>query len=96
MSNQSSPSVLLLIENSNSLKEALSIFEQAANREHRQAEIARTAFKMSLIFEKQGKEDQAERARSKAEEIRKKTLKERFRPSEGLRSYDALVSHWQL
>jgi hypothetical protein len=81
---------------SEQLRECLEVYQNTVNREHRQAEVARTHFKLSLIFDKQGKEDEAGLARQRAEEIRKDIMKTNFYPSQGLESYDSLVSHWQL
>ncbi|EED22769.1 hypothetical protein TSTA_062560 [Talaromyces stipitatus ATCC 10500] len=80
----------------NSLDEALKIFQNASNREYRHAEIARAHYKLSLLFQKKGKNEQAEIALSRAEKIRKTILGDKFHSATGLESYDDLVSHWQL
>lgn len=83
--------MLLLILIRNKLEEALKVYKSGSDEKFRQKEIARTNYKLGLIFEEMGDIDKADECLRTAEQIR---MKENCAPANKEEDYDNLVSLW--
>jgi hypothetical protein len=62
-----------------------------SNRDYGKAEVARTTFMLSKVWENHRDLTKAEKCKNDAEAIRKEILRERFLPVVDLESYDSLI-----
>lgn len=81
----------MLIFIRNELEEALKVYKSGSDEKFRQREIARTNYKLGLVFAEMGIKDKSDKCLQAAEQIR---VKEKCAPANKEEDYDNLVSLW--
>lgn len=81
---------------SESLEKALHIYESGSDKNFRKGEIARTTYKLGLVYQDQGEKDKAKTHFEQALQLRKEVLGDKYIASEVINetSFDSLVSLW--
>lgn len=81
---------------SESLEKALYIYESGSDKDFRKGELARTTYKLGLVYQDQGKKDEAKSRFEHAQQLRIEVLGDNYIGSEAAdeESFDSLVSLW--
>lgn len=79
-----------------SLQIALRIYESGSDKDFRKGELARTTYKLGLVYHDQGKQDKADSCIEHAQQLRIEALGAKYVGSETTdeESFDSLVSLW--
>jgi hypothetical protein len=84
----------MLKSHSAELRKALQIYTGGQGKFHRKREIARTRFKLGLVYFQNHEDEEGERQLEKARKLREEILGSAFFESEEENDYDELVSTW--